>query len=135
MMVSLSGCRGLGTFISSWEQALLYQRMAWTRLNTGSAAHALGFHESLVLARRNLGFEATTLDRQSKRSLHFRAGSDTAAADNALRRVKQEIGVRVVDGQIEVIPALAVAVVLDADFLERAMELAPTVGNLGLGEV
>jgi type II secretory pathway component PulK len=52
-----------------------------------------------------------------------------------VRRVKQEIGVRVVDGQIEVIPALAVAVAVDADFLERAVEFAPTVGNLGLGEV
>src|SRR5688572_19336320 len=134
-MVSLSGLRGLGTFIPSWKQALLYEGMAWTRLNTGSAAHALGFHKGLALARRNLRFEATTLDRQSKRSLHFRAGSDTAAADNALRRVKQEIGVRVVDGQIEVILALPVAVAVDADVLERAMEFAPTVGNLGVGEV
>ena len=134
-MVSFSGLRGLGTFIPSWEKAFLYQCVAWTCLNTGSAADALGFHERLVLARCNLGFKATSLDRQSECSLHFFAGSDTAAADYALRRVKQEIGVRVVDGQIEVIPALAVAVVVDADFLERAMELAPTVGNLGLGEV
>ena len=48
------------------------------------------------MARRDAAVEAAAIDRQRECALHFLAGAHAAIADDALRRIVGEIGVRLV---------------------------------------
>src|SRR5690606_863491 len=72
--VRASGAHGaLG--LSQSDDGLFDERARRAGLDTGPAGYALGLHERLVLARRDLRVEAATLDGQGKRALHFIAGA------------------------------------------------------------
>ena len=81
------------------DQRLLGQRHGRARFDAGAARHAFRLHERLVLAGGDLRSESAALDRQRERALHLVARAHAARADDAHRRVEDEVEVaRVLGG-------------------------------------
>ncbi len=114
------------------DHGFLLQRGGRAGFHAGAAAHALGFHEGLVLARRDARLEAPAADRQREGALGFLAGTHAAVAHDALRRVVAEVRVRFVLLAVQVVGTVeAVAHVAQAGDAGHVLELAVAVGRAG----
>ena len=125
------------------DDRLLDQRCGRAGLHAGAAGDALGRKEILVHAGGDVRGKAATVDRQCERALHLFAGADAARADDALRRLELEVGVRgvlrlpkrigfAVRAREDVVLAgVAVAYVAQADGAGHVLQLAIAVGGAG----
>ena len=91
-----AGCHHRMLRLADLDQRLLRERRGRAGLHAGAAGDAFGRKEAFVDPRRHLRFEAAAFDGQREGALHFLAGAHTARADDALRRIEGEIGIRLV---------------------------------------
>ncbi len=130
-------------WLADLDDRLFGQRRRRAGLHAGAAGNAFGIDEMLVHARRDARTETAALDRQRKGSLHFLAGAHAAGADDALRRIVGEIGVRLVlrhpfeidvavVARLDVVVAfIAIAHIAQADGARHVLQLAIAVGSAG----
>src|SRR5450830_832285 len=122
--------------LTQLDDGFLLQRGGGAGFDTGAAAHALGLHERLPLARRDARLEAPALDGQRKRALGLLAGAHAAVADDALAGVVAEIRVGVVHHGLavatEVVGAVqAVAHLAQTGHAGHVLQLAVAIGRAG----
>ena len=82
--------------LADFDHRLLDQGRRRAGLHAGAAGHTFRFEEGLVHSGRHAALEAASADRQREGALHFLASAHAAIADDALGRIKGEIGVRLV---------------------------------------
>jgi hypothetical protein len=75
-----------------FDDGFLHQCGGRASLHAGTTGDAFGIEE-VFDAGSDLGIEAATLDRESKGALGFLAGTHATRADDALGRIKAEVGV------------------------------------------
>ena len=118
--------------LAEMDDRLFLQRRGRASGHTGAARHALGVHERLVLSGRDTRFEAAPRDRQRECALRFLAGAHAAVADDALRGVVGEVGVRLVFLAVEVIFAVeAVTHFAQARHAGHVLQFAVAIGGAG----
>ena len=106
------------------------QRRGGARLNARAARYAFGVDERVGRARGDRRVETAAGNGERERSLHLFARAHAARADDALRRIEREVGVRYVLRLIEMIRAgEAVAHVAQSDFARNVLQLAVAVGR------
>src|SRR5262249_55481160 len=76
------------------DDGLLLQRGGRAGLHAGAAGHAFGTQEGFMRAGGDARLEAAAFDGEREGALDFLASAHAAAADDALRRVVGEVGVR-----------------------------------------
>src|SRR6516164_547048 len=106
------------------EHALFEQRAGRTRLHAGAARHAFRLQKRLAHAGRHDGVEAAAGNRQRESALHLLAGANAARADDAFRRIVDEIRIGIVDARIRMADAIeAITDFLEADFLRGVEQI------------
>ena len=125
------------------DDRLLDQRGGRAGLHAGAAGHALGRKEIVVHAGGDVRGKAAAVDGQRERALHLFTGADAARADDALRRLELEVGVRrvlrlpqrigfaVLAREYVVLALIAVAHFAQADGAGHVLQLAIAVGGAG----
>ncbi|MPL67273.1 hypothetical protein SDC9_12964 [bioreactor metagenome] len=119
----------------------LDQRRGRAGLHAGAAADAVGGQE-IGRGGRDPGIEAAPLDGQREGALHLLAGPHAAHADDALRRVIAEIGVRdvlrdvarvrlAIRAHLEMVLAPGIAHLAQADGTGHVLQLAIAVRGAG----
>ncbi len=113
------------------DDRFLDQRGGGARLHARAARYAFGIDESCLPALAAIDrIETAAGNGERERSLHFFARAHAARADDALRRIEREVGVRCVLRLVEVIRAgEAVAHVAQSDFAGNVLQLAIAVGR------
>ena len=92
--IGAGGHRGM-LGLADVDHRFLGQRRGRAGLHAGAAGDAFGFEEGFRHARRHAAVETAAADRQREGALHLLAGAHAAIADDALRRIIGEIGVRI----------------------------------------
>ena len=110
------------------HQCLFGQRCRRAGLHARAARHAFG-RKKVVDRKPGRYFrpEPAAFDGESKRPLHFVAGAHAARTDNALGRIKVEIGVGRVLRLPQMVIALAISYIAQADSARLILQLAIAV--------
>ncbi len=82
--------------LADLDHRFLGQRRGRAGLNASAAGDAFGFEKGFRHARRHAAVEASAANRQREGALDLFAGAHAAIANDALRRIIGEIGVRLV---------------------------------------
>src|SRR5690606_302474 len=114
------------------DDRLFHQCRGRAGLHAGAAGHAFGIEKVFRHAGRDLGVEASPLDRQRESALDLVTGADASRAHDALGRVEGEIGVAVVDRLEQVILAVeAVANLAQTHRARHVLQFAIAIGGAG----
>ena len=113
-----------------FDDGFVHERGGGAGIHAGAARHTFGAEEILAAGGDGAG-EAAPVDGERVGALHLFAGAHTARADNALRGVEGEVGVRGVCGRIEVVLAGGVAHFAQTDGAGHVLQFAVAVRGTG----
>ena len=111
------------------DDGFFHQRRCGAGRDTGAAGHAFGRHEILAARCRDAAVESALGGGQGVGALDVGTGPHAARADDALRRIVGEIGVRGIRRLLQMVLAVGVADLAKADATGLVLQFAVAVGG------